>query len=769
MKYLISWVLLLLILPRGSPQLEGPGNPKDLSGKKEVETKHNQDKIEGGGGLGRLVRKEEKRKENLHGLQEKKQKENITHARQQHRYLFFSTGNFLFVYDRMYEEVVREINIQQEVHGEARQRSGKDVQRKRSQKKNKKEFSGAKKEISEWQKKEHAELPHFCCADDPHVHGAPEIVHAGNEGEKEITGEKEKTKKTNKEISSVRMLRNLMTEKTGEVYISVAKHPSVHLMPTHLVTTEIRLAVEYLYLDDMTVVLLYDEKVTKMHNEHQQRECIKRRIKTVVKKSPLRNCESVVFRGFSQIRLKYRPSRIYMLQEVSGYFYLSEIFVGGIEEEKGLLIDRALQILTSLAFGVLLVFLVLPFLLRKYFREKTAIETKKERAFGVLFWGLLFGHRKVLVLVLNKASKKDLAVLSLIKWQRTKEAEKSGNILHVEETRKEARIAYAQDILPLSCISSLSIEKKHRILADIFRCLEDLCSQQTNIPEIAPSDAFFNRITYEVSLLPGASTDTTRYQDSERNPEKTVVREFSRAFRNAPDQDPGILDAAEKRDEVIFSAVSLFYFVYTNENLQDLFRARNITYGKKSEALRALARIRYANNPRFLIDRYSRMEIEMLDCMSVFADTQVMSFSAVAMHPFFWTLTQRFEFLALLSDYIFDHPAERIIEDSRVLQATELDYSQWDVYIDLGAFEALTRSGRYYYNTKTIRDLLRMIRNNGRHFQSIPETATEYLGHSLLEYTEYFIEKYPYLVLFGHIIATEKNLFAKNVFREIWG
>lgn len=112
-------------------------------------------------------------------------------------------------------------------------------------------------------------------------------------------------------------------------------------------------------------------------------------------------------------------------------------------------------------------------------------------------------------------------------------------------------------------------------------------------------------------------------------------------------------------------------------------------------------------------------------------------------HPFFWIVSKRLDFLLEFSDRIEKEPSDSpVILDLEKL-SNDVIYSKWDKKIDQ---ELLEDIGKYRkYDSTSVRDLLRLIRNKKHHYHELSGELKEKLGQVPLQYYSYFESRFPKL------------------------
>eukprot|EP00899_Mesostigma_viride_P015117 jgi/Mesvir1/23606/Mv18289-RA.1 len=132
------------------------------------------------------------------------------------------------------------------------------------------------------------------------------------------------------------------------------------------------------------------------------------------------------------------------------------------------------------------------------------------------------------------------------------------------------------------------------------------------------------------------------------------------------------------------------------------------------------------------------------------------SAEAALVHPFFWPPDARLSFLLDVSDRV---EGEDRVANSQILAALEacapraLGHGPWDARLSK---ELLENLGRYRkYNNRSVRDLLRVIRNKCHHYRELPPELCAQLGTVPSGFLHYFQSRFPQLLLAMHDFVVE--------------
>jgi len=139
--------------------------------------------------------------------------------------------------------------------------------------------------------------------------------------------------------------------------------------------------------------------------------------------------------------------------------------------------------------------------------------------------------------------------------------------------------------------------------------------------------------------------------------------------------------------------------------------------------------------------------------------------SQVCEHPFFWSCSKRLTFLCDISDRLESLPpleensTENYLSGINVLfcieiQAASIVGTAWDKGLDADILNNVTRFRSY--DTSSIRDCLRMIRNKHHHFDELSTKVKLKLGSTKEELFIYFETKFPELLMHCYITCCDQ-------------
>ncbi|KAI5172884.1 hypothetical protein NEFER03_1900 [Nematocida sp. LUAm3] len=510
--------------------------------------------------------------------------------------------------------------------------------------------------------------------------------------------------------------------------------PNAIIVGETILIREKRIAVEHINLFDHILVIVYTDTVTKMITPEETGEHIKREIKCLLGKTYI-NQKHRLYNIIIDITTKTKGSKVYLIKMIHGSLYLSEVYLSEIQEENENLGKTILNYLTIVLFSILIGFLILPIITRVYISRRCAVEIVAKKQYMAFKHCILFKTTPAYAIEIDKSSPEEMELYKGIVLLR--EIDRKDCIVYIEETERYIYIAYHKDIISITDNSAVYTEiEKCAIIHRIMEKIEKIHSSGYFGIGLGVEDVFIRKGDQRLSFI---SLKSLRKIDVSKKDEQCAED-----YKN----------------------LGILFYRFLISSTENMGISRHLDISAK-QIQNIVRQHEYRKYPKWRIESRSQRTLEALDCINLLINGKYTEKKEAWIHPLFWSLTQRFEFLALLSDYIFDHPIDRVIESSKLLEATEIDYSKWTVYIPKPVLDALTRNGKYYYNSKALRDLYRIIRNNGRHFQSIPEDGQEFFQRRFPDYFAYFQETYPYLILFGYNIAVEHSLFEKKVFQAV--
>ncbi|ODQ65448.1 protein kinase and ribonuclease [Nadsonia fulvescens var. elongata DSM 6958] len=139
----------------------------------------------------------------------------------------------------------------------------------------------------------------------------------------------------------------------------------------------------------------------------------------------------------------------------------------------------------------------------------------------------------------------------------------------------------------------------------------------------------------------------------------------------------------------------------------------------------------------------------------------------VLTHPYFWTSSQRLEFLVKLSDRmdseIKDPPSPLI--KSFESQSRKIVGKDWHTRFEKIFVNEIERQRKY--RGERILDLLRAMRNKSHHYDNLPENIMALVGPLPDGYLAYFTRKFPLLFMHGYYFV-KKNLQEEEGFASFF-
>ncbi|KAM0674733.1 Serine/threonine-protein kinase/endoribonuclease IRE1 [Gurleya vavrai] len=129
-----------------------------------------------------------------------------------------------------------------------------------------------------------------------------------------------------------------------------------------------------------------------------------------------------------------------------------------------------------------------------------------------------------------------------------------------------------------------------------------------------------------------------------------------------------------------------------------------------------------------------------------------LSIDDVVNHVYFWSNEKKFNFLANLSDFLeFKSEESKKVNNRLERNKKKVFINKWNNYIDQEVIEEMQE--HRYYNFTYMKELLRVIRNKGRHFKEMPENIKKYYVSFPDGYVNYYLERFPHLLSTCHYSA----------------
>ncbi|XP_044759488.1 serine/threonine-protein kinase/endoribonuclease IRE1 [Coccinella septempunctata] len=202
----------------------------------------------------------------------------------------------------------------------------------------------------------------------------------------------------------------------------------------------------------------------------------------------------------------------------------------------------------------------------------------------------------------------------------------------------------------------------------------------------------------------------------------------------------------------IFSLGCLFYYVLSEGKhpFGDIvYRTANIATGKPCDLQSLKGRNWEVNTQLCLIkSMISKNPKERPNC------------SAILSHPMFWDTTKMLNFFQDVSDRVEISEFDEVVLRSLESGGMYVVFNDWGDHIDQDLVIDL-RKFRTYYG-RSVRDLLRAMRNKKHHFRELTEAARQILGEIPDSFTYYWIDKFPLLLI--HTYLTMQCVSHENIF-----
>ncbi len=199
----------------------------------------------------------------------------------------------------------------------------------------------------------------------------------------------------------------------------------------------------------------------------------------------------------------------------------------------------------------------------------------------------------------------------------------------------------------------------------------------------------------------------------------------------------------------VFSLGCVFYFTITQGEHpfgQWFEREANIAAGKMS-----LASV-----------QHDPLAVDLLTWMLAADPLLRPTSSEVCGHPFFWTAASKLHFLVEFSDRLEHEPADSPMVLAVEAGALTVLGSRWDRRLDVLLLEDLGKFRKY--DTSSVRDLLRVMRNKRHHFHELSLPLKEAIGSIPDGFMNYFDVRFPQLVLHCAYVA-HRYLSGESLFR----
>ncbi|KAG8446071.1 hypothetical protein GDO86_013807 [Hymenochirus boettgeri] len=144
------------------------------------------------------------------------------------------------------------------------------------------------------------------------------------------------------------------------------------------------------------------------------------------------------------------------------------------------------------------------------------------------------------------------------------------------------------------------------------------------------------------------------------------------------------------------------------------------------------------------------------------------SAEAVLKHPFFWKLEKQLQFFQDVSDRIEKEAVDGPIVKQLERGGRQVVRMDWREHITLPLQTDLRKFRSY--KGKSVRDLLRALRNKKHHYRELPAEVQETLGSVPEDFVRYFTSRFPGLLLHTYLamrICSRERLFQPYYNQEL--
>ncbi|KAI9598253.1 kinase-like domain-containing protein [Syncephalis fuscata] len=236
------------------------------------------------------------------------------------------------------------------------------------------------------------------------------------------------------------------------------------------------------------------------------------------------------------------------------------------------------------------------------------------------------------------------------------------------------------------------------------------------------------------------------------------------AFMDKSSVSDGTVDATSTKPSRVTKAIDVFaagcVFYYALTGGQHPFgdryeRESNILEGKYDLAGLSMQNVAEAEAR------------DLISAMIQYEPKHRPTIAQVLLHPFFWSADKRLAFLQDASDRFEAEP--RDVAASPLLSKLESNSISiigldWSKRLDKSMIGHLGKFRKY--DTRSVRDLLRAIRNKKHHFQDLPDTERKILGSIPDGFLSYYSTRFPLLLLYVyHILLQDSTTIEDPVFQ----
>jgi serine/threonine protein kinase len=156
--------------------------------------------------------------------------------------------------------------------------------------------------------------------------------------------------------------------------------------------------------------------------------------------------------------------------------------------------------------------------------------------------------------------------------------------------------------------------------------------------------------------------------------------------------------------------------------------------------------------------------LDLIESMLQPDPTDRPSSEQITKHPFFWTSAKRLEFLTDFSDLLEKESPNSLIILALEAGATSVFQSSWDRYLDQDLIDDMGKFRKY--DPRSVRDLLRVIRNKRHHFHELPSGLKDKIGTVPHGYCFYFEKRFPKLIL--HCVSVALRFYSTEPLLLQW-
>ena len=145
------------------------------------------------------------------------------------------------------------------------------------------------------------------------------------------------------------------------------------------------------------------------------------------------------------------------------------------------------------------------------------------------------------------------------------------------------------------------------------------------------------------------------------------------------------------------------------------------------------------------------------------------SMNCLCFHPYFWNCQKILDFLVNVSSRL-DIKDPLAIRTSEAMQnhCENVIQGSWMDVLETSVQQSLMHSNKVNYEGFYIENLLRSIRNNRIHYDEMTDSAKKTLGSLPDEYTEFWMSKFPRLLLHVYLKCHQSGLSEEENFKQYY-